>query len=211
LSNPQGATALGRYLYLFKSRTNSADCIISAHGGYMFENKAFTVPKGVTLRFYSPHSSSLLDPGLGTFQRSASQAIPVETFTGGQICCNYLLSKYQGRHGNEDETYESIAKGVNDVDMGRQSVFGVLMNKSKVGSVDRDAQEKLLLSLGRNIGGSVLTIRNRFDVVFGVKLSDALAAARKEMPTLREFYCIFCRANMLGDDANPDGRVKYAA
>ncbi len=211
MSTPTGAKALGRYLYLFKSRSNSVDCIVSAHGGYIFENSGFTVPQGVTLRFYSPHSSSLIDPGLGSFQRAAAQAIPVQTVKGGEICCNYLLSKYQGRHGNEDETYESIAKGVNEIDMGRQGLFGALMKAGDTKNPRADNQEKLLLALGRNIGGSVLTVRNRFDVVFGIKLSDAIAAARKEMPTLREFYCIFCRANMLGEDANPDGHVKYAA
>jgi hypothetical protein len=49
-------------------------------------------------------------------------------------------------------------------------------------------------------GGSILTIRNRWNVFMGMPLSDAIAAARKEMPTLKYFHAVFCRSNMLGDD-----------
>lgn len=210
MSKPTGATSLGRYLYLFKSRTNSTDCIISAHGGYIFENRSFTVPQGVTLQFFSVHSSTLSDPGIGAFQKSQAQAKPVETITGGNSCRNYLLSKYQGRHNEMDETYEKIADGVGKQDTLRSAFAAKLFKDASTTTGSPDKVEQTLLNLARNHGGSVLTVRNRFDVVTGVPLQDAIKAAKKEMPTLRVFYCLFCRSNMVGKDRNESGVVQYA-
>lgn len=168
MSRPAGATPLGRHLYLFRSKTNSADCIISAHGGYLFDTMSFTVPKGIELRFYSPHSTALLDPGLEEFHEHLAEAVPVEVRTGGKSCRDYLLEKYQGRHNEAGETYDSIVASVRERDKG----------------------------LG---GASVVTIRNRWDLVVGLKLSDVVAAVRREIPTIRRFYCCFCRANVVSD------------
>lgn len=209
MAKPHGATSLGRYLYLFKSRTNSTDCIISAHGGYMFENRAFTVPSGVTLQFFSVHSSTLTDPGINSFQKNQAQAKPVETITGGNMCGNYLLSKYQGKHNNMDETYEKIAEGVTNNDNLRTMLGNKLFKDGGSGG-SQDKVLQTLQSLARNHGASVLTVRNRFDVVFGVPLEDAIKAAKKEMPTLRVFYCLFCRSNMMGKDRHESGVVQYA-
>jgi hypothetical protein len=210
MSTPKGATSLGRYLYLFKSKTNSTDCIISAHGGYMFENRDFTVPSGITLQFFSVHSSTLTDPGINAFQKNQAQAIPVETIQGGAKCRNYLLSKYQGKHNKMDETYESIASGVTQQDTLR-TMFGTkLFKDASTTGGSPDKVEQMLKNIARNHGGSVLTVRNRFDVVFGIPLQDALKAAKKEMPTLRVFYCLFCRSNMVGDDKHQSGVVQYA-
>lgn len=210
MSTPRGATSLGRYLYLFKSKTNSTDCIISAHGGYMSENRSFTVPSGITLQFFSVHSSTLTDPGINAFQKNQAQAKPVETIQGGATCRNYLLSKYQGRHNEMDETYEKIATGVSNQDTLRSAFGNKLFNDASTTTGSQDKVEQTLLNLARNHGGSVLTVRNRFDVVFGVPLQDAIKAAKKEMPTLRVFYCLFCRSNMTGDDRHQSGVVQYA-
>lgn len=50
-----------------------------------------------------------------------------------------------------------------------------------------------------NWGGSILTIRNRWNVFTGVPLSEAINAGRKEMPSLRAFHFIFCCFTMLPD------------
>jgi hypothetical protein len=210
MSTPRGATPLGRHFYLFKSKTNSTDCIISAHGGYISEIFAFDVPRGVTLRFYSPHSSTLIDPGLGSFQRKESRALAIEILHGGERCKNYRLQKYQGHHGNENETYESIANGVLQQDLVRGSMFGKLMRAKHDPNSTPDYLQNLLIDLGRQYGGSVLTVRNRWDAKLGVSLSDAIDAARTEMPTIRNFFCLFCRANMLGEDEHQPGQIQYA-
>jgi hypothetical protein len=36
-------------------------------------------------------------------------------------------------------------------------------------------------------GASVVTVRNRWDLVAGIKLSDVVVAVRREVPTIRRF------------------------
>lgn len=210
-------------MYLFKSSTNAYDCIISAHGGFMAENRSFTVPEGVKLYFYSPHGASLIDPGITDFYGNMDIAEPVEVITGGQQCRNYLLSKYQGAHAGESgkevvETYDTISKKVNVADLSRNKIFGQLMRSASLQSPNtKMIQINMEQLMGRMRGASVLTIRNRWNIVFGVPLSDALKAAKKAIPTLREFHCLFCRSSMLPDKMRdyfsqtnrPDQGVQY--
>lgn len=151
----------------FKSKTNATECIISAHGGFLFTTVSFTVPKGAELRFFSPHSSLLIDPGLEEFHAHLAKAIPTE-LAKGKSCRDYLLQKYQGRHNEVGETYNAILESVMEHDQGGG-------------------------------GASVVTVRNRWDLVAGIRLSDVIAAVRREVPTISRFYCLFCRANVVSD------------
>src|SRR5262249_9928989 len=124
---PAAATKVGSNCYLFKSITNSVDCLISAHGGFMAENRSFTVPDGVTIRFYVEHGASLCDPGVVKFATFSllSKAVVNEEFTGGESCRGYLLSKYQGAHAGESgtetvETYNQVHDAVTSPDTLRQ-------------------------------------------------------------------------------------------
>jgi hypothetical protein len=223
MAGPEGASKLGRSMYLFKSSTNSVDCIISAHGGFMAENRTFKVPDGVTLFFYGPHGAALLDPGTTTFYNKMHEAEPVEVITGGQECRNYLLSKYQGAHAGSSgtdtvETYRDLSGKVAAEDHKRGLMFNQMTKAGNIQSPNTRVVKKNMEELtGRVRGASVLTIRNRWDIVFGVPLSDALKAAKKAMPTLKEFHCLFCRCAMLPDNmrdklgqtAKPDAGVRY--
>jgi hypothetical protein len=79
-SIPDGATPIGSKLYIFKSKSNSTDALISAHGGYYKGNKTFRVPEGVEIIFYGIHGNVLSDPGL---KMTSTKAKVVETFSGG--------------------------------------------------------------------------------------------------------------------------------
>lgn len=200
-TKPAAAVACGRYCYLFKSKTNSSDCMISAHGGFVAENRSFTVPQGVEVIFYGTHGAALQDPNISSFAPNLSKAIPVEVAPGGQSCRNYLLSKYQGAHAGASgtevvETYDQIAGAIASRDRVRQAKFDKML-KTPGGVVS--TEDKVFTDLMENWGGSILTIRNRWDVLTGVPLSEAIKAARKEMPSLRAFHCIFCRCTMLPD------------
>jgi hypothetical protein len=199
-SRPQGATKCGDYCYLFKSSTNASDCLISAHGGFVAENRSFTVPSGLTILFYGVHGAALQDPNISSFAKLMSKAHPVETITGGNACRNYLLSKYQGAHAGESgtevvETYQQVGDTVAGEDRFRTTKFDQLMKPGQT----VNAQQSVFNELMSTWGGSILTIRNRWNVWLGVPLVDAIKAARKEMPSLRNFHCIFCRCTMLPD------------
>jgi hypothetical protein len=208
MAKPAGAVKLGSTMYLFKSSTNSKDCMISAHGGYVSENRSFKVPSGTTIHFYGEHGAALLDPGITTFMKDASRAKSKETYTSGQTCRNYLLSKYQGAHAGSDgksvlESYEMVAQAVSGRDKIRSSRF-----KSLLASAG-DNQTKILQTLAEDWGGSILTIRNRWNVFLGVPLRDAIKAAQKHSPALKTFHCVFCRSYMLGEDSKPAQAVHY--
>jgi hypothetical protein len=205
---PKGATEISSQCYLFKSATNSNDCLISAHGGYVSENRSFKVPAGLNLIFYGPHGAALQDPEIYEFAKKSSKAIPLEIFRGGEKCRNYLLTKYQGAHAGASgtevvESYEQVERAVSNRDFQRTDKFKRLLSASP------DAQRAVYEELSNDWGGSVLTIRNRWNVFFGVPLQDALKAAKKAMPSLRNFHCIFCRSYMLGEDALPSQPVQY--
>lgn len=207
---PAGATPIGGgYFYLFKSSTNSSDCLISAHGGYVRENRMFKVPAGVKIVFYGQHGAALLDPGIHEIAKKLAKARPVESFSAGQQCPNYLLSKYQGAHAGASgtevvETYEQVARAVQTRDFQRTSKFGSLI------SADPASQQQVLAELMADWGGSILTVRNRWNVFLGMPLEEAVKAAKKEMPSLSTFHCIFCRSYMLGDDPLKPQAVTYA-
>lgn len=204
---PAGATRISSTLYLFKSSTNSSDCIISAHGGYISENRSFKVPANTKIVFYGAHTAVLNDPGIGKFAQEVSKAQPEETLGAGEYCRNYLLSKYQGAHAGADgksvnETYQQIHETVSKRDRIRTAKFDSLVKGSPA------SQQRLLASMMAEWGGSILTIRNRWNVLVGVPLGTAIAAAQKEMPSLRVFHCVFCRSSMLATD-HPEADVKF--
>ena len=198
--------AVGRYVYLFKSSTNTVDCVITAHGGFMFENRAFKVPGGVTLNFFAEHGNTLTDPGMGTLMSSLGTAKPAEVLTAGKDCRNYLLSKYQGRHGSADETYESIMRNIEDADKARLTTANMVKSQAQGGN-DK-AVRKLLEGFVKKRGASVVTIRNRWDVLAGVPLADVIKDVRKVAPSISTFFCSFCRSDMFVE-SQPTNHVQY--
>ena len=187
---------IGRYVYLFKSSTDSVNCVISAHGGYIFENRSFTVPNGVALKFFANHGNAAMDAGMSTFLNKLAGAQPVETLVANQVCKNYLLTKYQGRHGEENETYATIMRDVDGIDTARQKWMDRI-DKAKQEGGKEATLNSYLLSLAKISGASVITIRNRFNVLTGIPLADVIRDVRRVEPTISNFYCSFCRANSL--------------
>ena len=85
MPTPAGAVKLGSELYLFAAQTQGADCVIDAHGGYLFECRTFTVPPNLTLIFYSQHGQSVNDPGQAALRLAEFQDVVdgTETITAG--------------------------------------------------------------------------------------------------------------------------------
>ena len=105
---------IGRNLHIFsKSAGKSANSlVITAHGGYKSKDLVgIVVPAGVTLHFLVRENYGLKDPGLDGFLNNRHNYIG-EDRSAGQSVRNYQLTKYQGKHGNDAETYMDIAKNV---------------------------------------------------------------------------------------------------
>ncbi len=184
------------YLLLPKESTNRV--IISAHGGHAVLSKTnqFEVPTDVVLRFYSDDTKSVIDPGFNDFYRG--EAAPKEIITEGDMCFDYLLTKYQGRHGNKSETYESITTVINETVAAKQQLLGGAQ-KLEAGA----RKDKLLQGASREKVAAVVTVRNRW-FKGEATLSMVVHAVKKHTPAITIFDCLFCRSTMFGgSDAVP--------
>jgi hypothetical protein len=182
---------LGDRLYIFESSKGSHSCMISAHGGYWIGTGKFTVPQGITIYLYSQHGTVLSDPGIG-FLTKDDGIQPVETLTSGQKCYKYMLSKYQGYHGSQKETYKKISEKVDDVDK-RVDLYQNDINKM----LDKGGQEKninVLLTSNATRASHIVTIRNR-RLKTDVNLEFVVKKVLKSYPSVTEFHCSHCRSN----------------
>lgn len=177
--------SLAELMYLFMPKAGTNRVVISAHGGRTRTTNAFTVPSDSVLRFYSEDTNSVLDPGLDNFY--TFEVIPREIISESEPCYDYQLSKYQGRHGNRNETYASIAQTITRESESRQSF---LANAAEAGS-DKLKGTYLKEASKRKLA-AVLTIRNR--IARGdVNLSFAIEQVKSIAPEILIFDCLFCR------------------
>jgi hypothetical protein len=184
--------------YLLLPNEPTDRVIISAHGGHAMLTKtnSFTVPSNVVLRFYSDDTKSVLDPGFNNFYRG--EAAPKEIITEGDKCFDYLLTKYQGKHGAKDETYESIAAVINESVKARAQLLGKAASTSSSA-----AKGKFLQAASREKVAAVVTIRNR-RFRGDATLSMIIDGVKKHTPSIVIFDCLFCRSTMRGgSDAVP--------
>lgn len=186
--------SLGDRFYLFADDAFDSETdhlIISAHGGYSnlfgpLGSKSTKVPDWTQLHFYAGHGNSIIDPGIYDLMKGNHQT--KETSGPGSRVTNYTLSKYQGRHGNADETYDSLKNNVR-------------RNIDRLDYIDEQAA--LGTALDRNFGFRfhVLTVRNR-RFKSDPRLSDALAALDRAGRRYENIHCSFCRSPIYGSSGS---------
>ncbi len=165
--------------YIVGNTKNATACYIGAHGGsmgasYGLDSKTFTVPNGCHVRFYQPHgycfamNNNFLRSGKA-IQQDSSQG-DVE-FSGGEACTNYLLNKFEGRHGADDQQEAE----------------------------DQGTTYTALQSIAEQAGIVMVTIRNRWSAS-SVSLEDTIDAVRKVAPSIKTFNCLFCRVDDTDSD-----------
>ena len=175
-------------MYLFMPKAGTNRVIISAHGGRSKNTKDFHVPSDVVLRFYSEDTNTVLDPGFNKFY--TQEAVPREIITEGEPCFNYDLSKYQGSHNKQGETYDSIAKQINQVAKSRKNLLNDA-GKAEAGG-KKGLSDKLKSGASREKLAGVLTIRNRM-LRGDVNLQFAIEQVKATAPEIVIFDCLFCR------------------
>lgn len=104
--------------YLIGNKTGQTTCYIISHGGYFeksyfMDNQTFTVPDGVTVSFFHDHGD-IFSFSYNRFASGDQSELPVvkvsdgkKVYTGGEPCENYMLNKFHGRHG-ANENYEDL-------------------------------------------------------------------------------------------------------
>ncbi len=179
---------LGSDMYLFTraGENYAAECVISAHGGWYAACGEFTVPPDVTLCFYCQDGESADDFGMGNWRTTAFEKAQ-EIFTPGDRVKNYFLTKYQGRHNETGETYQSLQHTIDHLEQQNQNRARVL------------AGGGAYFGSGHVNPIDVATVRNRKRadgkltlLGTGLLLQDVIECLLSKHP-YRLFHCFFCR------------------
>lgn len=183
--------ALGDKLYLHRpDRPFDPDefhLLISAHGAVL--PGSFTTPEWGYLHFYGRHGAAIYDPGFRNIIEGKYEV--TESVGGGEACSSYLLSKYQGSHGNVRETYDSLQDAVRS-----NSDFLDLIRTLMASDDERKRNHAQRTFKGRDnfaFHFDVLTIRNRWFAKFGVTLNYVLSQLDHHGYRYNDIHCSFCR------------------
>jgi len=172
------------------SKPTSKKCIISAHGGQSVINSKFSVPSNTKFIFYSPHNYTLTDPSLEKILQGA--CTPQDPVTGGK-CQDYNLSKYQGRHGKDAESYAQIAK------LGDATVeLETLLAAEGDGATPQQtaALRAKIQRIQTQEHMDIITIRNRH-MRSDPSFSQLVSWLKDEGFGYEEYHCSFCRGPSL--------------
>ncbi|WP_237215327.1 putative adhesin [Falsiroseomonas oryziterrae] len=223
MSIPEGAIAIGSHLYLFKTQARQDACVITAHGGYKKNVAQFEVPKYTMVHFFQRHDYTLRDPGTLIMRERPDERI-AEVVMGGQLCIDYVLAKYQGRHSENYETYASVRAAINAADNQSRATdrtialqrrflenLPTLADPAAIQLQQQDVQRvrarlaEAEADRALNAMAHVVTIRNRFRHS-AVSLSYVIKEVQKALPDVRFFYCSFCRS-LIGREGGPSAVI----
>jgi len=183
-----------QYIFTDDSEDRSDELVISSHGGYWsYLTGSITVPEWTTLHLFGPHGAALADPGVNNvaYGLGIYESIP----PGGRVR-NYSLSKYQGRHGNPDEDYDAIMRGI---DSNREMVQMFL-------GADAAAQAKYSAMGTKFENFDVLTVRYR-KFRFAPSLKNVLEIlGRTDKWKYPHIHCVFCRSPIVGRSKTHDAK-----
>jgi hypothetical protein len=138
----------------------------------------------------------VLDPGFNNFYQQ--EAAPKEVISEGEKCFNYILTKYQGRHGNKTETYDSIADIINETER-----LSKLLTKQATTATSPKAREMFRRGAAKEKLAAVVTVRNRW-FKGEATLSMLLREVKQAAPSLILFDCLFCRSTLFGGSQGVD-------
>ncbi len=124
--------------------------------------------------------------------------MPQQVEVGDYLYLHYLLSKYQGRHANERETYEMLQATVRSNSGFLAGVHDLLAAQDERKS---RAVKRAMDSRSFAFHFDVLTIRNRyrgFAAPLGVRLSWVLGELDRCGYRYEQIHCSFCRSKPRG-------------
>jgi len=187
---------IGRNLYLTHGDEGMSDyLLISAHG--LSSGRPFVVPAWTRLHYYAPRDRFLV-MDMSKFNLSA---VVEEEIDGGNHSPDYLLSKYQGRHGAAGETYASLGVMVDQV---RNAIAaGPTAPPAIPANIGPNLRNQLLsnhrATYENLLPFDILTIRNRSvfkgGSLAGIPLSEVLAAVGA-VHRYAYICCSFCRGSI---------------
>lgn len=160
---------LGDNIYLWTPTGGVTDTVvISAHGGY--NGGSFVSRKGTSYKFYSSMTQSaygalskVLHPDQVKDTTDCSHAK-----LNWNTVDNYILQKFQGKHGGNSESYDDIKKFVD------QDNLSVVSIRNRTGSQKR-------------ADNNPVTLKEVYDMI-----------EAKYPGTVQVYHCLFCRVDATG-------------
>lgn len=205
--------AVGEQIYAWtrakgQPSPGTTECVITAHGGQSIINSTFDV-KGCEIVFYCPHGYSLTDPGLDPLLEGS--VVSVEALGSGR-CQDYVLSKFQGRHSEANETYRKIGNADTRIDEQIASVKERI-DGLNVAVVRPTTNQKLLPALLEILDAKMdqlAKLNRKLDIISlrhrrlkpDMMLSEVIAALGAAKYGYTRFHCSFCRSPQLNVMAN---------
>jgi hypothetical protein len=178
-------------------------CVISAHGEQTpFNRRISRTWNHVQLVFYNPHNTILSDPGIMNVLTGETK-----TFVSKPAgrCYDYRLSKYQGEHGKNVETYDMLAKMDTTLATMAQNTKDLIAGSSIALFSHFDMADRLVPLIHQAImrlerqgrwNVDIVTIRNR-RLRDDVTLSDVIRALHQHGYKYTTIHCSFCRGPSL--------------
>jgi hypothetical protein len=185
--------AIGDYLWFLESQQSAVNpqCLIMAHGRYTLGRGVFHVPAGVTVHFYAPHGSTLVNPSVQTHILENHSAT-VRDVGPNEECYRYELGKVFG-HGADDgggEYYQNVHQWMQDAN-------------DRFGTVRKEG-------LPPYWAPHVVSVRNRFQMNKLVELESLIAQVRAYRGAISHFYFLACRAKFSPGRGLRRGRIVEA-
>jgi hypothetical protein len=189
----ENQVALGEHLWFFASPLgpNHPQCLIMAHGGYTIGRGVFLVPAGVTMHFYAPHGSTLVNPSVQT-QILENHSAAIHDLGPGRECYRYELGKVLG-HGADDgggEYYQSVSRWMEDA-------------TERYGNPRKDG-------LPPYWAPHIVSVRNRGNRRQTVELESLIEQVRAHNNAVTHFYFLACRAKFTARRGGRRGRLVEA-
>jgi hypothetical protein len=162
-------------IYILAGNNSNKTGYIGAHGGAL-GNQTFRVPNGVTIRFTQPHgySMSMNMSHLKHMQPIVDVSGGGQiTYTAGQDCPNYFLTKWHGRHSG----------------IGKDKAPELRKKEWEDAGEDYTGWQCMVAF---NPSLTFIFPRNRWNKT-GVPLDHVITSTLKKFPALTTFWCLFCR------------------
>jgi len=185
--------AIGKDLWFFESQQHAANpqCLIMGHGRYTLARGVFLVPAGVTVHFFAPHGSTLVNPSVQTHMLANHSAIHHD-IGPNQECFRYEVGKVLG-HGADDGGGEYY-----------QQVYDWMQDASARFGIARKA------GLPPFWAPHVVSVRNRYSLTKLVELESLITQVTAHNPAVTDFYFLACRAKFLPRRGFRRGRIVEA-
>lgn len=168
------------YLWLADHGQHAPRLLISSHGSYTNKSRMLSVPNWTSMSFFNDHGTSLnASPKTEISMVIQGQWVPKQVYGPGVQVMNYTLTKFQGKHSGNQQSY---------ADVQAQMIEGNNLTQGEMAQMLDRCTTKC----------DVLTVRNRGLFGSSVTLHHVMTQLHVRNLHYSEILCLFCRSQGAG-------------